>query len=413
MAIVKTGTGQTPASGAANTGLAVGGAAVAGHTNEVLTHNGVKWVGKLPQLKTLTDVNIPTMTPAEDKSLLMYDHNTGVWVPNKTQYADKLAVEKAIDALVSGLSHDVAVIAMQKDPPGTPVVDEYYIVDAAATGDWTGHTNSIAHYVIDHDAGGNEVRKWVFVMPQTGEAHMVEDQKATYAWNGTAWVKVASATSSKLEDLGDVDATKTNAPKKGDILRYDGTKWTPYGAHRTFSLPATGRAGDPLILDFGHDKWTRAEVEGELRVAVDATHVSINLGTAAGVPALTAAMANDYYCQLRYGNTMTDASRNMAQWLVGNNPGITWLTNVAGSSDRISATTYNNADIKLIIQFMDDYMIFLNITISYWSYGATSYNQWLTWKYSPLAANVTVQKLMFYPSTPATKLGFCGRVALF
>ena len=244
MAIVKTGTGQTPASGAANTGLAVGGAAVAGHTNEVLTHNGVKWVGKLPQLKTLTDVNIPTMTPAEDKSLLMYDHNTGVWVPNKTQYADKLAVEKAIDALVSGLSHDVAVIAMQKDPPGTPVVDEYYIVDAAATGDWTGHTNSIAHYVIDHDAGGNEVRKWVFVMPQTGEAHMVEDQKATYAWNGTAWVKVASATSSKLEDLGDVDATKTNAPKKGDILRYDGTKWTPYGAHRTFSLPATGRAGD-------------------------------------------------------------------------------------------------------------------------------------------------------------------------
>lgn len=65
-------------------------------------------------------------------------------------------------------------------PPGSEALGDTYLVAAAATGDWTGHSDDIAHYT---------ARGWEFQAPVVGQVLYVEDDDAYvhYSAAGT-WV---------------------------------------------------------------------------------------------------------------------------------------------------------------------------------------------------------------------------------
>jgi hypothetical protein len=98
-----------------------------------------------------------------------------------SNFANISNINNALGQVVTGIMHEEAVLSIVDTPPASPAVDETYIVGAAPTGVFVGHANEVTLW---------NGTTWVFDPPQSGEAHLVEDQRATYAWNGAAWVKV-------------------------------------------------------------------------------------------------------------------------------------------------------------------------------------------------------------------------------
>jgi microcystin-dependent protein len=135
------------------------------------------------ELNDLDDVRLSALA---DGQVLKFDLTANEWHNSTVDSYTKAQIDTKISTLVVGFAHGVAAQSIVQDPPTAPVADELYIVGTLPTGLFATHANELAVW---------DGTKWVFSVAQPNEAHLVEDQSATYGWSGTAWVKVASAVS--------------------------------------------------------------------------------------------------------------------------------------------------------------------------------------------------------------------------
>ena len=228
------------------------------------------------EISRLQDV---ALTPLADGQLLTYDLASKRWVnrsPNVQLAIDaytKAEIDSRLSALVGGIAHGVPVDSISATPPSSPQEGHEYIIAPGATGAWAGHVNKVA---IWHN------NAWQFVDPHTGDTHLVEDQQAQYTWNGTAWVKVSSATGGSdrsgvgeiISWLGDTFPAADYVECKGQVVAVSnypdlhaviGNKYntgTPADGTTTFALPdLRGHflRGDSATLAVGAKKdWTTA-----------------------------------------------------------------------------------------------------------------------------------------------------------
>ena len=161
---------------------------------QILIYNqtATKWEPKTPALATLDDVD-PTVPT--DGQFMIFDIATKKWIPKSTSVYTKLEVDTKLETLVLGLEHGQAVISLTNNPPIAPVADTFYIVGKIPTGAWAGQPNNITWW---------DGAKWVFQAPGPKQTHMVEDLQETWSWNGTAWNKVAVASTGGAGAVGDL-----------------------------------------------------------------------------------------------------------------------------------------------------------------------------------------------------------------
>ena len=161
---------------------------------QILIYNqtSTQWEPKTPALATLDDVD-PTVPT--DGQFLIFDIATKKWIPRSTSVYTKLEVDTKLETLVLGLEHGQAVISLTNNPPVAPIAFTFYIVGKIPTGAWAGQPNNIAWW---------DGAKWVFQAPSQNQTHLVEDLKETWSWNGTAWNKVAVASTMGAGAAGDL-----------------------------------------------------------------------------------------------------------------------------------------------------------------------------------------------------------------
>lgn len=108
-------------------------------------------------------------------------------------------------------------------PPGGPALGDAYFVASVGSGLWAGHTNDIAIF------NGNN---WVFVILRTGWSLWVDDEAASFIWNGAtledplSTLNIPISTGSEIGLhilLGHVNAA-------GGIVRGSGFSLTHVGA---------------------------------------------------------------------------------------------------------------------------------------------------------------------------------------
>jgi hypothetical protein len=142
----------------------------------------------IEDLGGLSDV---TLNAPADKQVLQYELTSKQWknvTPdylNPTNGYTKTEVDNKIGAVVTGLEHYEAVLSRVDTPPAAPTANDLYIVGATPTGLWTGQANNLARW---------DGAAWQFEAPKANESHLIESVAETWHWNGTAWVKVATAT---------------------------------------------------------------------------------------------------------------------------------------------------------------------------------------------------------------------------
>lgn len=108
------------------------------------------------------------------------------------QATPNLAVNEAVRTIEQGAN---AFIGKDKDlatPPGSPVDGDCYIVAAAATGDWTGHSGKLAIY----NSG------WLFITPLEGMACYLQDENLLYRYDGAAWTALLAPGTVEVLDEG-------------------------------------------------------------------------------------------------------------------------------------------------------------------------------------------------------------------
>lgn len=158
-------------------------------------------------------VAVRTLSGAGGRSLSLFNVYT------------KTEIDSKVQTLIQGLSHETAVQSIQNTPPASPVTDEFYIVGTAGAGAWAGHNNAIAWW---------DGAAWQFQTPQTGETRLVETAGVSgenWHWNGTAWVKVANATSgastaASLFTVGDIKQSILTEPQFiAELGVVEGRKW--------------------------------------------------------------------------------------------------------------------------------------------------------------------------------------------
>ena len=182
-------------------------------TSKIVAGDGTRHFARAGvKLDDLTDA---TLSSASDKQILQYESATSQWknvTPNFLSPINgytKTEVDSKLTALVTGLEHEVSVLAIADTPPASPTLDQVYIVGATPTGDWAGQSNNLARW---------DGAAWVFDAPRDKEAHLVEAELATYSWNGTKWVKVAVASTAAVGNFlaitkADYTALATKDPK--------------------------------------------------------------------------------------------------------------------------------------------------------------------------------------------------------
>jgi hypothetical protein len=132
-----------------------------------------------------------TLNAPADKQVLQYETASSQWknvTPdylNPTNGYTKTEVDNKLTTLATGLEHYEAVLSRVDTPPAAPTANDLYIVGATPTGLWTGQTNNLARW---------DGAAWQFEAPKANESHLIESVAETWHWNGTAWVKVAAAT---------------------------------------------------------------------------------------------------------------------------------------------------------------------------------------------------------------------------
>ena len=149
----------------------------------------------------LNDLEDVRLGPLADGQVLKYNLTAKEWQTWTPDYLTPVngytqtQIDNKFTALITGIEHELSVLAIADTPPTAPGVDDLYIIGRSATGLWLGHNNELALW---------DGTAWQFTTPRNKEAHLVEDQTATYTWNNTAWVKVASASTGGANDSGDI-----------------------------------------------------------------------------------------------------------------------------------------------------------------------------------------------------------------
>jgi hypothetical protein len=179
-------------------------------------------------------------------------NNLGLTLVEQSQAQKEVTVNDAINKIDAILNTGV----IDKDlsnPPGSPAEGDVYIVGPAASNDWNGQDDNVAHYT-------NGV--WAFIAPNEGFTIWVNDEDTLYTWDGTSWID--SDTISELDNLNHLgvnttaDATNKLAVNSGAILfNNDGTDCqikvnknaTADTASYLFQTGFSGRAEFGLIAD--------------------------------------------------------------------------------------------------------------------------------------------------------------------
>lgn len=90
-------------------------------------------------------------------------------------------------------------------PPGSPTQGDTYLVDTAATGDWSGQDDNLAIWT---------GTRWVFILPKEGFRGRIIDEAQNVFYDGADWIFDVGLQLTSLGPLGDV----------GGIVYSDGTK---------------------------------------------------------------------------------------------------------------------------------------------------------------------------------------------
>jgi hypothetical protein len=163
-----------------------------------------------------------TLSSASDKQILQYESATNQWknvTPdflNPTNGYTKTEVDTKLTVLATGLEHYESVLSRTNTPPASPATNDLYIVGATPTGLWAGQTNNLARW---------DGAAWQFEAPKANESHLIESVAETWHWNGTAWVKVATATTTggpaaagELWMVGDIKESVLTEPQFKSLL---------------------------------------------------------------------------------------------------------------------------------------------------------------------------------------------------
>jgi len=164
---------------------------VAPTDTDVLTYDlaTLKWIPK-KATTTLGDLTDVTESPAPQAGNILVADGLGAWteVPNPSY--TKAELDTKLTSILTGLSHDIAVLDILNIPPAAPVEGDAYIIGIAPQGVWAGKNDQVAYY----DQGA-----WIYTPAQANEAHLVEAKQGIYAWSPppggvgpNRWVKVAS-----------------------------------------------------------------------------------------------------------------------------------------------------------------------------------------------------------------------------
>lgn len=153
--------------------------------------------------------------------------------------ANDAANKAYVDSRIQGLDWKESVKGKLSTPPVSPSVGDRYLIEAGATGDWTGQVDAITHW--DGSA-------WVFETPSDGWAVWIEDENYVQVYNGTEWVTFGSgANHSTLINLGADDHVQYllvdgSRPMTGPLTITDGIS--------SFTLPGSdGTTGQVLTTD--------------------------------------------------------------------------------------------------------------------------------------------------------------------
>jgi hypothetical protein len=125
-----------------------------------------------------------------DQSILIWNTATSYWEAKPNPSYNRAEVDKKIADAMQGLAHGEAVQGFTATVPSNPTTDELYIVAATGAGgaalppEFVGHANHLTYW---------DGTKWVFIVPQVGEAHLNEADNSLYTWNGSAWAKIGLA----------------------------------------------------------------------------------------------------------------------------------------------------------------------------------------------------------------------------
>lgn len=87
----------------------------------------------------------------------------------------------------------VVVASVETDPPAMFAFGDAYLVDAGATGAWSGHDDSIAVRLQS---------EWAFVLPSEGVLVWVSATDALLVWDGAAWASVGGGGGGGVTDHG-------------------------------------------------------------------------------------------------------------------------------------------------------------------------------------------------------------------
>jgi hypothetical protein len=171
-------------------------------------------------LNDLNDVTITT--PATNQLLRFNTDHWENWTPdyyNATTAYSKAEVDTKLTTLTTTLEHEESVMAIANDPPAVPTLNDLYITGTAPTGLWTGKAGKLARW---------DGAAWQFTDPRTKETHLVEDVAETWHWNGTAWVKVAAATTAaavSTTPVGTIIQSVLTPQQFQTAMGADGAKW--------------------------------------------------------------------------------------------------------------------------------------------------------------------------------------------
>lgn len=138
-----------------------------------------------------TQVPLSTLTALQSQRCEMGGSNTifgdyAIAAPFCAKYTAQITATALCSAFagvtISTIIQDV--IAIQSDPPGSPVTGDKYIVASPATGDWTGNETKVATY---------NGATWDFVTPDTSYAASVTGTpRVPYRFDGTSWIEITT-----------------------------------------------------------------------------------------------------------------------------------------------------------------------------------------------------------------------------
>jgi len=316
-------------------------------------------------LKDLGDVVADT---AQDGDILQRD-GAGYWNAIESPFPTKKEVGDILTTISSGLAHGVAVLGFVNDPPSVQLLGVFHIVGTAPTGAFQGKANHVVTWRGD---------SWEFIHPVKGETHLVESEKSLFAWNDTAWVKVASATVA------------------GGLQS------------KVFTASIADTPATPVILDFGSDTWTSARLTGNLEIRNGPTHLVFNLLGADNTPKLLAAGCAEACIALFYSRNVESRNTKENIMFSGDDYMLTWLPGPGYSTnDRASSTSHCYPSVDMRFQYFYDGYLVINTRISYKSFSGLWYCCDHTFAVNNSSKNA--QKLILKPRENA-RIAFNGLV---